>query len=114
MMCISQSQLLHVWSELDDAYYGKNGFGSYTAEIYAYTLAEYHPNGNKQFIDPAETKGTLCKILEYFAEYRNVDVYIEEKPFIVNGKRVDHWFWNSAFDYRVHVTIKHKEGDKNE
>lgn len=44
MMSISQNQLLRLWGELMDAYHGKNGFGSDTAEIYAYTLREDCPS----------------------------------------------------------------------
>lgn len=41
---VSMIQALSVWSELEQAYYGDNGFGGDTAEIYAYRLARQTPH----------------------------------------------------------------------
>lgn len=40
---LSLVQALSLWSDLDDAYYGKSGFGGEVAEIYAYRLMPYAP-----------------------------------------------------------------------
>jgi hypothetical protein len=40
---LSINQALGIWSELEQAYFGQNGFGGDTAEIYAYRLQQYHP-----------------------------------------------------------------------
>src|SRR5262249_25383349 len=72
---LSMAQALLIWSELMDAYHGKNGFGGDTAEIYMYRLMPYDP---ALVHDPtADHNGTvdqanrsLCSLLLFFEQAR--------------------------------------------
>jgi hypothetical protein len=118
MQNISMNQALDIWSELWQAYYGKNGFGSDTAEIYAYRLMAYNPtyhsglNFNSAFRDTERFKkaqeevceqaqNSLVALLKKFAAEN--DCMIE-----VNGKTVDDWAGSEMFDHRCHVKIMTK------
>ena len=43
-MFISTHQALMLWAQLEDCYSGRNGYGSDTAEIYAYTVMPHSPS----------------------------------------------------------------------
>ena len=91
---ISQEQLLYIWTELDDAYYGTNGYGSTTAEIYAHRVMPNDPayehykqmqmNGqDSQIKDWAEERmmqagESLYQILQVFKKKRNCIIKIED------------------------------------
>lgn len=67
MQNISMNQALSVWSELEQAYYGCNGYGGTTAEIYAYRIQSCNPSiafgkesvfGEQAIREQAEKAGT--------------------------------------------------------
>ncbi len=111
MIHISILQLLRLWSELDDAYYEKNGFGGDTAEIYAYTLLPAHPSADSDAPERMRNKSkeedgfqaakTLLEILNLFAKMRKCVI-------VVDGRRLGRWFLQEPFDYKVHIMIKKK------
>ncbi len=112
---ISMNQALSIWSELWQAYYGKNGFGGDTAEIYAYRLMPYvpdvHAHHNSQYresqsyifrnMDVSEKAAhSLCELLYAFQKETNCDITID-------GESIGDWFHDqgSLFDHRCHVKI---------
>lgn len=116
MLHLSTHQLLNVWNELDDAYYGKNGFGSDTAEIYAYAISEENPSathlGKTYARDQAlEAAKTMREILELFAEMRQCSILVDGSPFLSKIgdtiTKTSHFFWDDTaqFDHRIHIRI---------
>jgi hypothetical protein len=121
MLYISIHQLLTVWNQLDDAYYENNGFGTDTAEIYAYTVSEDHPA--RRIYQPTDnstisqmkkenaiqSRKTMCEILETFANMRMCSIMIDDGLFLskINDKitRTSHPFWEGEFHHRIHVRV---------
>ena len=110
MIHISTSQLLRLWSELDDAYYGKNRFGGDTAEIYAYTLQPADPSRNPSLAPEHEYQEaeryaalqaaqTLFHVLCEFEKIRECSV-------LVNGKIITHSLAHQPFEHRVHIKVQ--------
>ena len=106
---LTLNQALGVWSELEAAYYGKNGFGGDTAEIYAYRLQPYRPGvelpntqlGAEAIAEQAMIAGeNLYWLLGKFCEHHGCTA-------IVDGTEAE-WL-RGGFEHRVHVRIFHKE-----
>lgn len=109
---LSPHQLVTLWGELIEAYYGVNGFGGATAEIYAYTLIDHSALLDAQFADSdtgrsarlesAKEAGlALHEVLTHFCRERECSAEIDGVPF---GGAV----W--PFDHRVHVRIIREKG----
>ena len=43
LLTVNPLEMMHLWGELVECYHGVNGYGSDTAEIYAYRLMPYSP-----------------------------------------------------------------------
>jgi len=56
MVDLTIRQAVHVWSELQDAYRGINGYGGHTAEIYAYRLQQRDPTAEATSTSFTETQ----------------------------------------------------------
>lgn len=107
MIHLSQFQLIRLWSELEQAYYGDNKYGGNTAEIYAYTVMEYSPalcmargtfESHKQeaYRQAAET---LFDVLQLFRDQRDCSILVDGQPFT-------DWIGDDPiFDHRVHVKV---------
>ena len=108
---ISLDQALGVWSDLEQAYYGDNGYGSDTAEIYAYRLMRYVPTAlhanaqGKRVVDDADMRGeslkaarALYELLYRFSEQRDCLIRI-------NGEPLGEWLAFQPFDHRCHVRV---------
>lgn len=83
MTNLSINQLLDVWNELVRAYYGENGFGGDTAEIYAYQLMPCSPLAERGDADAQAHRGAMAgqslrNILLKFSEDFNCSVYIND------------------------------------
>jgi hypothetical protein len=92
---LSLVQALSLWSDLDDAYYGKACFGSDVAEIYVHRLMPNSPLGDEFIANGPRTKGgiveqegmrvlreasdTFRNLLAHFAEERDAIVEIEDR-----------------------------------
>jgi hypothetical protein len=107
---ISMNQVLSIWSELWQAYYGKNGFGGDTAEIYAYRLMPYSPSlhmtgetfkesNDELRINAVNSLVTLCN---KFAKDNDCTIKIDNLP-------SDRWISviGREFDHRCHVKVIH-------
>lgn len=111
MTNISKQQLITLWVELEDAYNGVNGFGSDTAEIYAYTLQPRSPGYEAGSQAPSfleahielelDTSKSLYEVLMLFKEKRQCLIFIEEK-------RLGKWLLKERFHHRLHIRIKAK------
>ena len=110
---VSVDQWLGVWNELVRAYYGHNGYGGNTAEIYSHTLQLNSPAANayrnnegsemakSAYDDQLEiAKDSLIRIAKRFEEEFDCICLID------NQKLDD---WDHVFDYRVEVTIESGE-----
>jgi hypothetical protein len=112
MINLSQQQLLRLWSELDDALYGKNGFGADTAEIYAYTVLPADPTVDSASPAAMREKArrenalqaarTLHSVLVLFSEMRDCVI-------TVDNDKLGKWLLFEPFDHRVHVTVRKKK-----
>jgi hypothetical protein len=116
MIHLSQYQLVRLWSQLEQAYYGDNGYGSDTAEIYAYTLHEHSPSlmhqdateGGLLYENQQEmyknAEESLVSVLKWFEKQRNCNI-------LVNGLSISEWKRTIGnFSHRVHVQVITKEG----
>ncbi len=109
MLDLSTHQLLRLWSELDDAYYGKNGFGGDTAEIYVYTIQPARPITDSEAPEEMRREAvreeglkaakTLYEVLVLFSRMRNC------LP-VIDGRVLAAWLLEEPLDHRVHITIK--------
>jgi hypothetical protein len=102
------NQALSIWDDLWQAYYGNNGFGSDTAEIYAYRLMPNCPTLNKSgetfnlINDEVKTNAanSLVALLKKFC--RENECTCE-----VDGYLIEFWLSHigTHFDHRCHVKI---------
>jgi hypothetical protein len=110
------NQALSIWGELWQAYYGKNGYGSDTAEFYAYRVMPYEPvvaGANAKDFRETETfkrashtayakaANSLVNLLIKFES--ESDCHLE-----VNGKSIREWAGTEYFDHRCHVKVIRK------
>ena len=112
------SQALSVWSELEAAYYGKNGYGKNVAEIYAYRLQEFCPTaaythnsptsmGVEAQIEAAKKAGGLHELSGFFRSTIFARVVVMDcRPDEV-GEHPD--ILLEGFDHRVHVKVLRDE-----
>lgn len=120
MLTMSTKQALDLLHELELCYYGENGFGSDTAEVYAYQLLPHSPSAAGPPPQPGsifyeewvrrahEAADNLGAVLKEFMSYRpDVAVEIDDhEPF-----DKDHPV--APFAHRVHVRItKMSKGKK--
>ena len=108
---LSMVQALSIWSDLSDAFYGKNGFGGDTAEIYLYRLMPSGPAAAAASLgEPGlhgdiareafdEANATLFSILAYFQKERDARIEVE-------GRKLGPWLSSARFNHRVHVRVR--------
>lgn len=112
MLNLGLNQILALWSELEAAFYGKNGYGGDTAEIYIYRLMGDVPNvfGDEALAQPGargdsvreaydRANASLHAVLAHFAETR--DAHIE-----IDGRELGAWVKDERFTHRVHVRVR--------
>ena len=112
---MSMAQALAIWTELERAYFDKNGFGGNKAELYAYRFVPYCPAAANQAIRASNLahaavreqaqlawKG-LVSILGHFGEtHEDVKIFVNDKPFDDFKQCSD----KKEFHHRVHVRIE--------
>lgn len=111
---IGMRDALSIWSELERAWHRTNGFGTDTAEIYAYRIVRESPTaallgntdsplGRQAQIDYVNEVGrNLSALLALFVELRECEIEVDGKPF--NPK-----VGVEPFGHRVHVTVKRND-----
>jgi hypothetical protein len=107
MTNLSLTQILDIWTELDDAFHGVNGFGGDTAEIYGYTLMQFDPRilhpgplALQARADMARQAGdSLAQLLARFISVRRCHIEIDGRLFDGTMGRLDH---------RCHVRVLHQ------
>ena len=103
--------MMKLWGDLVECYHGVNGYGSDTAEIYAYRLQSYSPvvhNGGLMTELKAEraadlnaiAANALASLCEEFA--RQYDCKVE-----IDGHEIGNWLSlvTDQFDHRAHVKV---------
>lgn len=110
---LSMIQALDLWSELEAAFYRKNGFGGDTAEIYMYRLMGYAPAVAHNPPDIVERAGivgdsareaydtanrSLHNLLVHFADKHEVRIEVD-------GKELGPWLKTARLVHRVHVKV---------
>lgn len=119
LMTVNLLGMLRVWGRLVEAYHGVNGYGSDTAEIYAYHLTRYSPivHGKHAVSGPSgklyeeekadnarHAANALCSIIEEFcSEYADCRVEID-------GISLAEWCalnnnHRHVYDHRCHVRV---------
>lgn len=118
---VNPLELCKLWGELVEAYHGVNGFGGYTAEIYAYRFMAYVPAAHSHIgheSEPArkardevyyKAANQLVALIEEFIDW--YDCYIQ-----INGLAYQDWHrgivaGQGKFDHRVRVTVERKDGE---
>lgn len=109
-------QALSLWTDLMNAYHGKNSFGGDTAEIYMYRFTSSDPSAEAAVfrgdrnVDPSSFMGqarikqieganeSLHNLLEHFAKTQEARVEID-------GKELGAWVKTAGFAHRVHVKV---------
>jgi hypothetical protein len=107
------NQALDIWSELWQAYYGKNGYGGDTAEIYAYKLMPYSPTINLDG-DSFTDGNRVSYVKAQYSLYHIVIKFINDNncTITIDGKSPTDWLESQIFDHRCHVQVKpHRELD---
>ena len=100
----SIDQWLSVWDDLTRAYFGKNGFGGNTAEIYAYRFFPYSPRESSVLTkEETDEQNQLAKeaftlIVQRFMHQWNCEVSIDGLEWFA-------WFLKDTFDYRCAVQV---------
>lgn len=108
---VSMNQALSIWSDLWQAYYGNNAYGSDTAEIYAYRVMPYSPTFNMSGETFQESNdelrinavNSLVALCKKFAKENDCVIEINRFP-------LDKWISTIGreFDYRCHVRVIRK------
>lgn len=111
MLELTMKQALGVWSELESAFFGKNGFGGHTAEIYAYRLQPLNPIA--VFANPESKTAKLAKLDQAVIAGQNLAVLLGEFRAVHDCKIEIEDFsrWRNirgGFSHRCHVTITPK------
>jgi len=110
-------QALSLWSDLEQAYFGKHGYGGDTAELYLYrfmpfsvAVTRYPP---EKIADDGPI-GTLLRntydtanramhdLLQLFAESRDARIEVE-------GLELGGWLRTARYQHRVHVRVTPRE-----
>lgn len=101
-------ELLRLWSELDDALHGRNGFGGSTAKIYAARFGAFgvvdYSTGADTFVEVKRDARRLAgrmlhELLSLFATERHALVEIGDRE-------VGPWLADEEFDYHDLVWIR--------
>lgn len=106
---VSTKNALHVWADLEQAYFGVNSYGGHVAEIYAYRLIGRRPGrGHSAEWDKEEdleAASALYDLLLEFKKHRNCTIrFVDyEKP-----KALGPWLKREEFGHRAHIEIKPK------
>lgn len=109
---LSPLVLLSLWSELEQCYYGDNGYGGHTAEIYAYRLMQHSPLLDAMWQSSAvreahaeaeqNARNALVELCRLFEKQRDVEIYID------GWANVAEWAQNTHFDHHAHVRVVRK------
>lgn len=120
---LSLNQILSLWSDLEAAYWGKNGFGGDTAEIYSYRLMREDPRRSSPSASDSlkqqaeqesalEAASSLFSLLKLFCEMHECAAFIEtgydreKRKDIV--RRVGPWMKKTVQTHRWHIKIVSK------
>ena len=101
MIDLTMRQALEIWSELEQAYFGKNGYGGDTAEIYAYRVQTRSPlgeagNGVAMRERALQAGENLISLIRIFMNMRDCEILVDgHGPELLRG----------GFDHRVHVKV---------
>ena len=112
-------QAVGIWDELVDAYYGRNGYGGQTAEIYSYRLEQYSPGVHKfsddkilpMYRDDAkriaiEAAQALAGIIKLFLERYDAEITVENMKIPIWEKKIKQ---GKFLYHRYHVTVLRKD-----
>ncbi|MFI5297359.1 MAG: hypothetical protein ACHREM_04615 [Polyangiales bacterium] len=104
---LSMKQTLGIWSELDDAYYGKHSYGGDTVELYAYRLMPNDPSDSHEpYVAAAQSLRALIALWEELHDDARV---------LVEGERgsvtVLSWLEKNTFRHRIHMQVERPKKD---
>lgn len=111
---LSLIQALSVWTDLCDAYHGKNKFGGHVAEIYVYRFMSRNPTFEQWHHDQEKFKNgfvhdeamealdhansSMYELLKHFEETKDAIIEVEERTLGV-------WLKRARYHHRVHVEV---------
>ena len=113
MVDLTMRQALSVWSDLESAYYGQNGYGGNTAEIYAYRLQQRDPTaelGLREKVPSTFTEAATQKQAMQAADnlIELISIFLEDTTdceITIDGKA---WRFalNGGLVHRCHVKVE--------
>lgn len=116
---LSMVQALGIWSELEDARQGLNGYGGDVAELYVYRFMPHDPlvarsaevGAAGDLVQEAydQANESMHNLLRHFAKKRRVRIDIEG-PHGWTG--VGGWLKAARYTHRVHVRVTQTGGRK--
>jgi len=103
---LSTEKILDLWSELEAAYYGRNGYGGTVAEIYAYRCVSGEAADFDSYRDrnAVVAGANLTEILRRFARRHECVIGLQSGPdefttIDIANKSI------GPFDHRIHLEI---------
>lgn len=104
---VSVNAIVGIWTELDDAYHGRHGFGGSVAEIYAYRLMPRDPraeNGSETARGElaAAASAAMEAILVAYARLREVRIIVDRVAVFTPARRAS----LQPEDRRWHIEVR--------
>lgn len=101
------STILWLWSELEQAYHGSNGFGGHEAEIYVYRFLRFDPGHlTTTTVDDGNIREALTSLYEILAEFSRR----REASIRVNGRALSRQMIASDQRHRFHIRVTPRRG----
>jgi hypothetical protein len=113
---LSAMQLLSIWTDLEEARAGTNGFGGDVAEIYLYRAVPDEPSAEailafspeRAAVAYRHASESLLRLFQTFEKLRHVSIGVEDdKP--RSFRPIGPWFVERDFRHRVHVHVSSAE-----
>ncbi len=103
LLHLSMLEALRLWSDLEQALHGTNGFGGHTAEIYAYRFGG-RPIAYEVMASVKEETDRHCAhaLFDFLALFRSQH---PECEVAVDGRSFGAWVAERPFGHRSHVTV---------
>ena len=108
---ISIDQALDVWSELEAAYYGENGYGGNTAELYVYRLMPRAPGGPdpQAYLDANQALLHLLRRFKGVHPDAVITLYATRSD---DGRPLGSWLGGCDESHRHSVRIRSRPADE--
>jgi hypothetical protein len=114
---ISINELLKLWGELVECYYGVHGYGGDKAEIYAYRLQQYSPRAHIHRDQQAQQEcanmaaGALVALCQSFEAEYNCRIEIDDMS--LNSWLAMSQIGGAPFNHRAYIVVEPRKKKPN-